>query len=65
MVILGKKRYPKPKPETVFEIGMHRRELLPDIRLIQKPDTGYPVGYPAGYLAGYLAWQLYFFLNIK
>jgi hypothetical protein len=30
---------------------MHRILFLPDIRLIQKPDTGYPAGYPvrAGY----------------
>jgi hypothetical protein len=50
----------------------------PDIRLIQKPDTGYPAGHPvplysAGhpvwlkteYPAEYLAWQQYFWLNIK
>jgi hypothetical protein len=30
---------------------MHWILFLPDIRLIQKPDTGYPAGYPvrAGY----------------
>jgi hypothetical protein len=28
---------------------MHRILFLPDIRPIQKPDTGYPAGYLAGY----------------
>jgi hypothetical protein len=34
-----------------LDVGMHRILFLPDIRLIQKPDTGYPAGYPvrAGY----------------
>jgi hypothetical protein len=27
-----------------FRLGMHRILFLPDIQLIQKPDTGYPVG---------------------
>jgi hypothetical protein len=34
------------------KLGMHRILFLPDIRLIPKPDTGYP--------AGYLSWQIYF-----
>ena len=37
--------------------GMHLLLFLPDVRLINKPDTGLPVerhiGYPFGYLAGY------------
>jgi hypothetical protein len=41
-----------------FILGMHRILFLPDIRLNQKPDTGYPIR--VGYPAGYLAWQLYF-----
>jgi hypothetical protein len=34
---------------------MHRILFLPDIRLIQKPDTGYPAGYPVSGLTGYPA----------
>jgi hypothetical protein len=26
------------------KLGMHRILFLPDIRVIQKPDTGYPAG---------------------
>jgi hypothetical protein len=33
--------------------GMDRILIWPDIRLIQKPDTGYPAGYPALSSAGY------------
>jgi hypothetical protein len=30
-----------------YTLGMHRILFLPDIRLIQKPDTGYPARYLA------------------
>jgi hypothetical protein len=33
----------------VPELGMHRILLLPDIRLIQKLDTGYPANPKVGY----------------
>jgi hypothetical protein len=46
---------------------MHQILFLPDIRLFQKPDTGYPAGYPvkAGYrISGWISGRIFVVTNI-
>jgi hypothetical protein len=53
MLIIGRKATETFLLKYLLSVGMHRILFLPDIRLIQKPGTGYPVR--AGHLYSYFS----------